>query len=137
MNIFASAYGRLGQDPRSISRASGKPMAAATIAVDVSTQRDPHATHWLPLIAFSQQAESLLKHQSSDCIAVCGRLQRNVWTDKEGVEHIELQMVVDTLNSARTVRPGGKRACAKSAGVRDDYRALAQPAEDFNDAIQF
>lgn len=144
MSIHASAYGRLGRDPRAITTASGKGMASASIACDVSSQRDQDGTHWLPLLAFGGQAETLLKHQQGDMIAATGRMQRNVWTDKEGVQHVDLQLIVDTITSARTVRPGAKRAkrTAPAGGkdggsVRDDYRDLARPADHLDDEIGF
>lgn len=136
--MHASAYGRLGRDPKAISTASGKPMASASIACDLSSQRDPDATHWLPLLAFGQQAEALLKHAQGDMVAVSGRLQRNTWTDKEGVQHVDLQLIADQVTSSRTVRPGGRKAPSKrGAPVRDDYRELARGHDDLNDEIGF
>lgn len=58
--MTATAYGRLGRAPKAITTQSGKAMASASIAVDLGTQRDPDATHWLPLLAFGQQAKPLL-----------------------------------------------------------------------------
>lgn len=141
MSIHASAYGRLGRDPRAITTAAGKVMASASIACDVSSQRDPDGTHWLPLLAFGGQAEALLKHQQGDMIAAMGRMQRNVWTDKEGAQHVDLQLIVDSITSARTARPGAKRAKPArgkgGASVRDDYRDLARSADDPDDEIGF
>lgn len=133
MMMTATAYGRLGRDPKSIATQSGKPMASASIAVDLGTQRDPDATHWLPLLAFGQQAEALLKHQQGDMLAVMGRVQRNAWTDKDGAQRVELQLIADSITSARTTRPGSKRP---KSPPRDDYRELARPA-DPNDPLTF
>lgn len=38
-------------------------------------------------------------------MAVSERLQRNAWTDKEGVQPVDLQLIVDQVMSGRTVRP--------------------------------
>ena len=130
MTMHATAYGRLGRDPKAITTQSGKPMASASLAVDLGTQRDPDATHWLPLIAFGQQADALLKHQQSDMLAVMGRMQRNIWTDKDGAQHVDLQLIVDTIASARTTRPSGK----SKQKARDHYRELAG---DPNDPLTF
>lgn len=132
MTMQATAYGRLGRDPKAITTQSGKAMASASIAVDLGTQRDPDATHWLPLLAFGQQAESLLKHQQGDVVAVMGRMQRNTWTGKDGAQRVDLQLIVDTIASARTTRPGGR----PKSPPRDDYRELARPA-DPNDPLTF
>jgi len=108
-------------------------MAAASIACDLSTQRDPDAIHWLPLLAFGQQAEALLKHGQGDMVAVSGRLQRNAWTDKEGAQHVDLQLIVDQVTSSRTVRPGGRpKRLDEPRAVRDDYRELARGADELN-----
>ncbi len=133
MTMHASAYGRLGKAPKAITTQSGKPMASASLAVNVSTARDPDATHWLPLLAFGSQAETLARHQQGDMLAVTGRLQRNTWTDKEGAERIDLQLIVDQITSSRTVRPGGK----PKPKPRDDYRELSRPAGDPDDALSF
>lgn len=130
MTMHATAYGRLGRDPKAINTQSGKPMASASIAVDLGTQRDPDATHWLPLLAFGQQAEALLRHQQGDMLAAMGRMQRNTWTDKDGAQHVDLQLVVDTITSARTARPGGK----SKPKARGDYR---ERATDLNDPLTF
>lgn len=130
MTMHATAYGRLGRDPKSIATQSGKPMASASLAVDLGTQRDPDATHWLPLLAFGQQADALLKHQQGDMLAVMGRMQRNTWTDKDGAQHVDLQLIVDTIASARTTRPAG----SSKPKARDDYRELAG---DPNDPLTF
>ena len=111
-------------------------MTAASIACDLSSQRDPDATHWLPLLAFGAQAETLAKHQQGDMIAVTGRMQRKAWTDKDGAQRIDLQLVVDGITSSRSVRPGGRPKRRKEVrAARDDYAELARGNDDFNDAI--
>jgi single-strand DNA-binding protein len=136
MTMHASAYGRLGRDPKPINTQSGKPMASASIAVDMSTQRDPDATHWLPLLAFGQQAEALLRHAQGDMLAVTGRLQRNTWTDKDGTHHIDLQLIADQITSSRTVRPGGGRRKSNGGG-RDAQREIAESAAMIDDPLTF
>ena len=43
-------------------------------------------------------------------INVAGRVQLNRWTDRDGVEQERLQILADSLVSARSTRPpGGKR----------------------------
>lgn len=103
-----AAWGRLGQDPKAIDTSSGKPMTVASLAVDTSSG-DREDTLWLGIVAFSANADALAKHAKGDCVSVAGRLQRRVWTDRDGKERQDLQVVADTLISARTVRPGGGR----------------------------
>jgi single-strand DNA-binding protein len=105
----SSAYGRIGQDPRSISTKSGNPMAAASLAVSLGDQDAPPL--WVGIVAFGRVAEDLLRHSKGDLLSVSGRVQQNTWTDRDGKKHDQLQIVADSLVSSRTVRPsgGGKR----------------------------
>ncbi|OWK19386.1 hypothetical protein AJ88_45705 [Mesorhizobium amorphae CCBAU 01583] len=48
----ASAYGRLGQDPRSITTKSGKEMAVVTIAVAIDEPDAPPL--WVGVVAFGR-----------------------------------------------------------------------------------
>ena len=126
--MVATAYGKMHKDPRSINTSTGKPMSSASIAVDTSSKRDPEANYWLNLLAFGEQAEILLKHQAGDSIGVVGRMQRNKWKDREGIEHEGLQLVVDTLTSSRTIRPGGRKV--KKQQVQEQGDMLPPPDEE-------
>ena len=84
MSAQLSAYGRLGQEPKSITTQSGKPMAVGSLAVTVPARGDEDATLWLGVVAFGSQAETLLSHAKGDMVSVTGRAQLNRWTDKDG-----------------------------------------------------
>lgn len=108
----ASAYGRLGQDPRSITTKSGKPMAVASIAVAIDDSSDAPPL-WIGIIAFGNVADDLLRHGKGDLLSASGRVQRTTWTTQAGEKREQLQIVADAIVSARTVRPsGGKRGAA-------------------------
>jgi single-strand DNA-binding protein len=126
-DCFLSAWGRLGNDPKAITTTTGKPMTVATLAVNLGGAEDA-APLWLGLVAFGGQAEILLRHTKGDCLSIAGRLQRRDWTDKSGVARQDLQLVVDHLVSARTVRPGGKRQTEKKDAGND---------KDFDDPLDF
>lgn len=111
----AAAYGRLGQAPRRISTQGGKSMAVASIAVNVGEHDDP--AEWFGVLAFGQVADALLRHEKGDLVSVSGRVQRSSWTGSDGQKHQQLQIVADSVISARTTRPaGGKRKTDKPAG---------------------
>lgn len=133
MTAQLSAYGRLGGDPRAIETATGRPMAVASLAGDVADPRggDEQPPLWLGVVAFGYQAEQLLRHAKGDLLSVQGRLQRRVYTDSEGAQREQLQVVADGLVSARTVRPGGRRKDARTGAPR---RSEAEP---FDDAVPF
>lgn len=117
MTAALSAYGRLGQAPRQITTRTGKSMAACTMAVDVAGYDDPPL--WLGLIAFGRLADELLRHAKGDLLSASGRLQRNTWTDSDGAAREQLQLVADTIVSARTVRPGGRKRATSETPASD------------------
>ncbi len=124
-----AAWGRLGQDPRAIETRSGKPMTVASLAVQPADELEEPL--WLGVVAFGAQAEALLKHAKGECLSVSGRLQRRRW-ERDGEQHEQFQVVADSLVSARTVRPGGRRReqPKKQTPARE-------PEAEFNDDIPF
>lgn len=126
MSLHASAYGRLGGDPREISTKSGKAMAVGTLAVDVGDE----SPLWVGLVAFGRLAEQLLRHVKDDPLSASGRVQVRRWTDTDGTGREQLQLVADALVSARTVRPGGRRKAATGA-----RQAAADDGVPFDDDL--
>jgi len=110
----ASAYGRLGQDPKGIATKTGTAMCVASIAVDVAREDADAPPLWLGIVAFGRVAEALAKHNKGDLLSVSGRVQVNRWTGNDGTRHEQLQIVADALVSARTVRPGGRRKASRT-----------------------
>jgi single stranded DNA-binding protein len=139
MTAALSLYGRLGQDPKSIATKSGKPMATASGAVEIPTRGDDAHSEWFGLVAFGEVAERLLKHQQGEMVSTSGRLQMNTWQDRESNNCQQWQILVDTLISARTVRPGTRQASNGQQQGKPDQRHQApqRPADDFNDSIPF
>lgn len=111
MTLHAAVWGRLGRDPTEIETATGTRMATASIAV-VLDARGPHgeteAIEWVDVIAFAHLADELLRHRQGDTLTASGRLQVRLWVDREGRERRTLQIVADSLVSARTVRPASR-----------------------------
>lgn len=84
---------------------------------------------------------SLLKYSQSEMVSVSGCLQFNIWADRDGNDRQQWQVLVDTLISVRTVRPGGRKPANSQQlpndgqdGYRNRYR---QPSRDLNDPIPF
>ncbi len=127
--MTASIYGRLGHDPKEITTKTGKPMAVVSVAVNVSRQEEEE-TLWLDLVAFGAMAEKLLKHRKADMVSASGRIALNRWADNDGNEREQWQIVADNMVSARTVRPGRRKAATPPAPER-------APAADFNDPFPF
>ena len=106
MTAQIAAYGRLGADPVQRQSQAGNPWATASIAVQIA-EGDDAPPQWFQLVAFGRVAETLANHAKGDLVSVAGRLQLNRWQDRDGTDHERLQIVADTLISARSARPGG------------------------------
>lgn len=101
----ASIHGRIGRDPSSITTKTGTAMASAPIAVTLDNE-----TLWVRVVAFGKVAELLLKHVKGETLAASGRVQLSKWTDPAtGQVRENLELIADTVISARTVRPSGGR----------------------------
>ena len=135
-NATLAVYGRLGSDPREHETRKGGAMATASLAVNVpdrSQGAEDGATEtlWFNVVAFGRVAESLAQHAKGDPVSVSGRLQWSRWTDRDGDEREQWQVLADALVSARTVRPGGGRRKSKGDGNgrdRDDVRSRGEGA---------
>jgi single-stranded DNA-binding protein len=133
--MLASVYGRLGKEPKSIDSAK-TPMSVASLAAGLSDRDGNVTTHWLGLVAFGRVADVLAKHSKGDLISASGRVQMNSWTNNDGEIQNELQIVVDSIISARAARPGGKRR-QTNAPARDKVEPSPSDKQDFDDEIPF
>ena len=132
-----AAYGRLVFDPRPHETTSGKPMTTGRLAVDVAVREGGEtgeATLWLDLLAFGRVAEDLSRHTKGDLVSVAGPLRLSRFKHRESGEDREhWQVVLDSLVSARSVRPGGGRRKGQGDG-RDrgqdrNHGASSTPAQ--------
>lgn len=115
MTAHISAYGRLGAEPAQRQSQAGKLWVTASLAVALADDTDA-PPQWFQLVAFGRVAETLARHAKGDLVSVSGRLQLNRWQDSDGKDHERLQIVADTMMSAKSVRPAGGR---RSAGEAD------------------
>ena len=97
-------------DPETRTTGKGTNMAMARLAVSLpcNTAEDGQSTFWLGVIAFGKQADALARHVKGDLVSVAGNMQLNQWKGQDGGTLQGYQVLVDSVISARTVRPGGK-----------------------------
>ena len=121
-----AGYGRLGKDPVRRRPKSGELMVTASLALDVDRLTDDRqpAPWWLNLVAFGAQAESLERHERGEMISVPGPLERSYWTDQSGEVRESWGMVVESLVSARPVRPSPRKARKEARGPRREQEGL-------------
>ena len=130
MTAQLSAYGRLVADPQTRTTNSGTSMAMARLAVALPCHaaEGGEVTFWLGVVAFGKQADALAGHVKGDLVSVAGAMQINQWTGKDGGTQQGYQVVADSVISARTVRPGGKRAeSVKASGASRGHETQSAP----------
>jgi single-strand DNA-binding protein len=138
-----ACHGRLGGDPKPIQTAKGTSMAVVTMAVNVPDRGGEEHTEWLGLVCFGRVADQLLQHAKGDLISVAGRAQHNSYTTSSGETREQLQIIADSIVSARTVRPGGGRKKqstkgeAEPAAASSNCGARGDDGAPFDDEIQF
>lgn len=130
MTAHIAAHGRLVVDVQSKTINNGNSMAYTRLAVSLPCRdaENGELTFWLAVTAFGKQADYLLKHQKGDLISVSGNMQASQWKGSNGVLQTGYQVVADSVISAKTVRPGGRK---KSTGGQPS------PENDFSDEVPF
>ena len=132
-----SAYGRLGREPKPITTKTGKAMTVASLAVTVPSREDGEtvdATQWLSVTAFGRIADDLAQLGKGDMVSVMGRVQLRRYQSQDGAAREDLELVADSLVSARTSRPAGKGK-ARSSSSLTSTPDHAPP--EFDDEIPF
>ncbi len=61
------------------------------------------------VLAFGRQADALAKHHKGELVSVAGNMQVSQWTGQNGETRRGWQVIADSVISARTARPGGKK----------------------------
>lgn len=129
--IQASVYGRAARDGELRQSQSGKSWCRVSIACEAGHDRESGKalTQWLTVVGFGRVAEDLAKVRKGETLSAIGRVEINRWTAQDGQEREGLQLLADAVVTARSARPGGRKANRRSQA----------PAADvpFNDNISF
>ncbi|MDK9605516.1 single-stranded DNA-binding protein [Lelliottia wanjuensis] len=118
MTAQLAAYGRIAADVQTIPTSNGSIMAYSRMAVSLPCRdaEDGSGVMWLDITAFGKQAEALARQQKGDLLSVSGTLQLRQWAGQNGGTQSGYGLVVESLVSSQTVRPGnsvGKRTAGK------------------------
>ena len=70
----------------------------------VDLGRDAEAPELFSLVAFGTIAEALAKHAKDDMVAISSRLTKSSWKSRDGVQRTGFLVLVDSIQSGRTVR---------------------------------
>ncbi|ACD08145.1 TPA: single-stranded DNA-binding protein [Escherichia coli] len=141
MTAQISAYGRLVADPQLKTTSKGTPMALVSMAVPIPCNQadDGQATMWLSVLAFGRQADALAKHHKGELVSVAGNMQISQWTDQNGEMRQGWQVIADSVISARTVRPGGRKGQQGQAtdALNRAKQHTGQQDDPYEDEIPF
>ncbi|EFJ3257200.1 single-stranded DNA-binding protein [Escherichia coli] len=141
MTAQISAYGRLVADPQLKTTSKGTPMTLVSMAVPLpcSQADDGTARMWLSVLAFGRQADALAKHQKGELVSVAGNMQISQWTDQNGEMRQGWQVIADSVISARTVRPGGRKGQQGQAtdALNRAKQQTSQQDDPYEDEIPF
>ena len=141
MTAQIAAYGRLVADPQLKTTSKGTQMAMASMAVPLPcTQADDGtATMWLSFLAFGRQADALARHHKGELVSVAGNMQISQWTDQNGEMRQGWQVIADSVISARTVRPGGRKGQQGQAtdALNRAKQQTSQQDDPYEDEIPF
>ncbi len=133
--IRASIYGRLGADPVELQTKNGNVMATASLAVSAGRPDADEETQWFNLIAFGRAAKDLARHTKGDLVGCMGPLTKNRYTAHNGQEREGWSLTVESILSARTVRPSGGRTSRRRDVSMAPAGASADAGTPFNDPI--
>ena len=141
MTAQIAAYGRLVDDPQVKQTSKRTPMTLARMAVPLpcSQADDGTATMWLSVLAFGRQADALAKHHKGELVSVAGNMQVRQWTGQNGETRQGWQVIADSVISARTARPGGKKGQQGQAtdALNRAKQQTSQHDDPYGDNIPF
>ncbi len=132
--IRGSLYGRLGAEPVERETRNGKEMVTVSLAVNAGRPDVGEETQWFNLVAFGRAAKDMMRHGKGDLVACMGGLTKNRYTARDGQEREGWSLNVESIVSARTVRPSGGRKRAEAAKAAP-AGASAGNGAPFNDPI--
>ena len=113
--------GRLTRDPEVSSSASGTTFARFSIAVDRRFKREgePDAD-FFNCSAFGKTAEFIEKYLSKGTkVVVCGRLENNNYTNKDGQKVYDVRIMVEEIDFAESKGDKAEKTESKVKDVTD------------------
>lgn len=139
--------GHLGRDPENRYLPSGEQVTSIAVATtdrwrDKATGEQKEQTEWHRISFFGKLAEiagQYLKKGSQ--VYVEGRIRTNKYTDRDGVERYQTQIIADTMQMLGSKQEGSTQpAGTKQPAQRNSYaeakqtgRRPAQPTDDDSD----
>jgi single-strand DNA-binding protein len=132
VTIVASVHGRAARDGELRQSPAGKPWCRVSVACEAGQDRESREAliQWLNVVAFGRVAEELAKVEKGQTLSAIGRVELNRWTTQAGEQREGLQLIADSVLTARSARPGGRKR-------RADHDGQPGCNVPFNDEISF
>lgn len=133
--IRALISGTLHADPERRTSQNGNPFALCKVKADDKNG----AWVWVSAIAFGEQAERLLSLKAGDAVAISGRAEMGIWTDKGGNAHSSLSLVAEEVAALRDKpKTPPQEPAGRPAPRRHGSPPVAtESAAPFDDALDF
>lgn len=131
LNI-AAIVGRLGKDPDLRTTQSGKSVTSFSLAVQRprKNQNGEYESDWLDVQAWGTTAEFICKYfQQGQLMAVSGRIQTRVYTDRDGKARKGVEIVAQDVSFCE----GRKRE--EPEPVKHTLPQPAEPVESYEQAM--
>ena len=105
-----TVIGNLGRDPELKYAQSGTAVLKFSVA-DTRTKGDEKITQWWNNACFGDLAENgAASISKGNRVQVMGKVQREKYTDKEGVERERVEVLADDVGLSRRWEPAGEAA---------------------------
>ena len=138
LNIVA-IVGRLGKDPELRTTQSGKSVTSFSLAVQRprKNQNGEYESDWLDVQAWGNTAEFISKYfQQGQLMAVSGRIQTRVYTDRDGKARKGVEIVAQDVSfceSRKREEPVNQPSSfSRDAEPQKEYEQQAMlPPDDF------
>ena len=128
----AAIVGRLGKDPELRTTQSGKSVTSFSLAVQRprKNQNGEYESDWLDVQAWGTTAEFICKYfQQGQLMAVSGRIQTRVYTDRDGKARKGVEIVAQDVSFCE----GRKRE--EPEPVKQPLPRPAEPVESYEQAM--
>ncbi|MGL5765929.1 MAG: single-stranded DNA-binding protein [Sarcina sp.] len=116
--------GNLTKDVEVRYSQSANPVAVARYGLAVRRQfakQGDTDVDFFNILAFSKNAEFAEKYfRKGQKVVIVGRLQQNTWTDKEGVKHTSVEVVVEEQHFAESKRDGATTQTTATQSQQED-----------------
>lgn len=134
--IVALITGTLTQVPVSRTTAKGGTMATGSLAVSASNDGKPV---YIGVVAFGEQAETLLQLDKGDALAIRGKLELNRWVSSDGEQKERWQIVADTLVAGPEKPTRARQAPRPTKSTTQASHGFQQPPEPppYDDEVPF